>query len=62
MSKTLTIVYALILILMFIVGAVSIFYGLLIFFKPLAYVAIGIFLCLLAYTLNQSYERKGGDR
>ena len=63
MKKTL---YALMVILLFIVGLIGLFYGLFILWKPLAYIIGGLLLIGLAGVLNQAYDntsmsRKGGD-
>lgn len=57
--------YALLIILMFIVGVIGLFYGLFILWKPLAYIVGGLLLIGLAGALNQAYDNtsnsKGGD-
>ena len=63
MKKTL---YALMVILLFIVGLIGLFYGLFILWKPLAYIIGGLLLIGLSGVLNQAYDntsisRKGGD-
>lgn len=60
------ILYALVVILLFVIGLVGIFYGLFILWKPLAYIIGGLLLIGLAGVLNQAYDntsmsRKGGD-
>lgn len=50
------VIYAILLVIIFLVGIASLFYGLFMIWKPLAYIAIGLFLCLLAAALNQAYE------
>lgn len=63
MSK---ILYALVVILLFIAGMTGMFYGLYIFWQPLAYVIGGLFLIGLAVVLNEAYDStshsKGGDK
>jgi len=49
------ILYALLLAILFIVGVASIFYGLFIFWKPIAFIFIGVVLVGIAYLLNQLY-------
>ena len=63
MKKTL---YALMVILLFVVGLIGLFYGLFILWKPLAYIIGGLLLIGLAGVLNQAYDntsisQKGGD-
>lgn len=63
MKKTL---YALMVILLFIVGLIGLFYGLFILWKPLAYIIGGLLLIGLSGVLNQAYDntsisQKGGD-
>ncbi|CRV34914.1 hypothetical protein BUY18_01995 [Staphylococcus cohnii] len=63
MKKTL---YALVVILLFIVGLIGLFYGLFILWKPLAYIIGGLLLIGLSGVLNQAYDntsisQKGGD-
>lgn len=58
--------YALVVILLFIIGLVGLFYGLFILWKPLAYIIGGLLLIGLSGVLNQAYDntsmgRKGGD-
>ncbi|EFE59989.1 hypothetical protein HMPREF0794_0200 [Staphylococcus epidermidis M23864:W2(grey)] len=58
--------YALVVILLFIVGLIGLFYGLFILWKPLAYIIGGLLLIGLAGVLNQAYDntsisQKGGD-
>lgn len=58
--------YALVVILLFIVGLIGLFYGLFILWKPLAYIIGGLLLISLAGVLNQAYDntsisQKGGD-
>ena len=58
--------YALVVILLFIVGLIGLFYGLFILWKPLAYIIGGLLLIVLAGVLNQAYDntsisQKGGD-
>jgi hypothetical protein len=48
--------YALLVILMFIVGVIGLFYGLFILWKPLAYIIGGLLLIGLAGVLNQAYD------
>ncbi|WP_323703201.1 hypothetical protein P3T86_05720 [Staphylococcus nepalensis] len=48
--------YALVVILLFIVGLVGLFYGLFIFWQPLAYIIGGLLLMGLSLTLNQAYD------
>ncbi|CAM3017748.1 hypothetical protein [Staphylococcus argensis] len=49
------ILYALLLTIVFILGIASIFYGLFIFWKPVAFIFIGVVLVGVAYLLNQLY-------
>ena len=63
MKKTL---YALLVILLFVVGLIGLFYGLFILWEPLAYIIGGLLLIGLSGILNQAYDntsmcRKGGD-
>ena len=63
MKKTL---YALVVILLFVVGLIGLFYGLFILWEPLAYIIGGLLLIGLSGILNQAYDntsmgRKGGD-
>ena len=63
MKKTL---YALVVILLFVVGLIGMFYGLFILWKPLAYIVGGLLLIGLSGVLNQAYDntsisQKGGD-
>ena len=63
MKKTL---YALVVILLFIVGLIGLFYGLFILWQPLAYIIGGLLLMGLSGVLNQAYDntsisQKGGD-
>ena len=63
MKKTL---YALLVILLFIVGLIGLFYGLFILWEPLAYIVGGLLLIGLSGVLNQAYDntsisQKGGD-
>ena len=63
MKKTL---YALLVILLFIVGLTGLFYGLFILWEPLAYIVGGLLLIGLSGVLNQAYDntsisQKGGD-
>ena len=63
MKKTL---YALMVILLFIVGLIGLFYGLFILWEPLAYIIGGLLLIGLSGVLNQAYDntsisQKGGD-
>ena len=62
MSKAL---YALLVIILFITGLSSLFYGLLIFWEPLAYIVSGLFFIGIALILNQTYDNasnsKGGE-
>ena len=63
MKKTL---YALLVILLFIVGLIGLFYGLFILWEPLAYIIGGLLLIGLSGVLNQAYDntsisQKGGD-
>ncbi|KAB2194045.1 MULTISPECIES: hypothetical protein [Staphylococcus] len=58
--------YALVVILLFIVGLIGLFYGLFILWKPLAYTIGGLLLIGLSCVLNQAYDntsisQKGGD-
>ena len=58
--------YALVVILLFIVGLIGLFYGLFILWKPLAYIIGGLLLIGRAGVLNQAYDntsisQKGGD-
>lgn len=60
------ILYALVVILLFVIGLVGLFYGLFILWKPLAYIIGGLLLIGLSGVLNQAYDntsmgRKGGD-
>ena len=63
MKKTL---YALVVILLFVVGLIGLFYGLFILWQPLAYIIGGLLLIGLSGVLNQAYDntsisQKGGD-
>ncbi|MFL1422523.1 hypothetical protein [Staphylococcus ureilyticus] len=62
MSKVL---YALLVVILFVTGLSSLFYGLLIFWEPLAYIVSGLFFIGIALILNQAYDNtsnsKGGD-
>lgn len=63
MKKTL---YALVVILLFVVGLIGLFYGLFILWEPLAYIIGGLLLIGLSGVLNQAYDntsisQKGGD-
>ena len=63
MKKTL---YALVVILLFVVGLIGLFYGLFILWEPLAYIVGGLLLIGLSGVLNQAYDntsisQKGGD-
>ena len=63
MKKTL---YALLVILLFVVGLIGLFYGLFILWQPLAYIIGGLLLIGLSGVLNQAYDntsisQKGGD-
>ena len=58
--------YALVVILLFIMGLIGLFYGLFILWQPLAYINGGLLLISLSGVLNQAYDntsmsRKGGD-
>lgn len=58
--------YALVVILLFIVGLIGLFYGLFILWKTLAYTIGGLLLIGLSCVLNQAYDntsisQKGGD-
>ena len=58
--------YALVVVLLFIVGLIGLFYGLFILWKPLAYIIGGLLLIGLAGVLNQAYDntsinQEGGD-
>ena len=58
--------YALVVILLFIMGLIGLFYGLFILWQPLAYIIGGLLLISLSGVLNQAYDntsmgRKGGD-
>ncbi|WP_145356208.1 hypothetical protein [Staphylococcus epidermidis] len=58
--------YALVVILLLVVGLIGLFYGLFILWQPLAYIIGGLFLIGLSGVLNQAYDntsmsRKGGD-
>ena len=58
--------YALVVILLFVVGLIGLFYGLFILWQPLAYIIGGLLLISLSGVLNQAYDntsmsRKGGD-
>lgn len=60
------ILYALVVILLFVVGLIGLFYGLFILWQPLAYIIGGLLLIGLSGVLNQAYDntsmsRKGGD-
>ncbi len=60
------ILYAFVVILLFIVGLIGLFYGLFILWQPLAYIIGGLLLIGLSGVLNQAYDntsmsRKGGD-
>lgn len=48
--------YALLVILMFVVGVIGLFYGLFILWQPLAYIIGGLLLIGLAGVLNQAYD------
>ena len=56
----LKIVYALIVILLFVVGFASLFYGLYLFAPPLAYVIGGVLILVVAYILNEAYDNTEG--
>ena len=62
MKKTL---YALVVILLFVVGLIGLFYGLFILWEPLAYIIGGLLLIGLSGVLNQAYDNtsngKGGE-
>ncbi|MDN5612406.1 MAG: hypothetical protein L0G33_02370 [Staphylococcus equorum] len=58
MKKTL---YALVVILLFVVGVIGLFYGLFILWQPLAYIIGGLLLIGLAVTLNQAYDDKSNE-
>ena len=63
MKKTL---YALLVILLFVVGLIGLFYGLFILWEPFAYIIGGLLLIGLSGVLNQAYDntsisQKGGD-
>lgn len=62
MKKTL---YALLVILLFVVGLIGLFYGLFILWEPLAYIIGGLLLIGLSGVLNQAYDNtsngKGGE-
>ncbi|OEK41433.1 hypothetical protein ASS90_12105 [Staphylococcus saprophyticus] len=63
MKKTL---YALLVILLFVVGLIGLFYGLFVLWEPLAYIIGGLLLIGLSGVLNQAYDntsisQKGGD-
>ena len=58
--------YALVVILLFIMGLIGLFYGLFILWQPLAYIIGRLLLISLSGVLNQAYDntsmsRKGGD-
>ena len=58
--------YALVVILLFIMGLIGLFHGLFILWQPLAYIIGGLLLISLSGVLNQAYDntsmsRKGGD-
>lgn len=58
--------YALVVILLFIMGLIGLFYGLFILWQPLAYIIGGLLLISLSGVLNQAYDntsmsQKGGD-
>ncbi|WP_059279870.1 hypothetical protein [Staphylococcus epidermidis] len=60
------ILYAFVVILLFIVGLIGLFYGLFILWQPLAYIIGGLLLIGLSGVFNQAYDntsmsRKGGD-
>lgn len=59
------ILYALFILLLFVVGIAGIFYGLYIFWKPLTYIVGGFIFIGMAGILNQSYDNtsngKGGE-
>ena len=60
------VLYALLVILMFVVGLIGLFYGLFILWEPLAYIVGGLLLIGLSGVLNQAYDntsisQKGGD-
>ena len=48
--------YALVVILLFVVGLIGLFYGLFILWKPLAYIVGGLLLIGLSGVLNQAYD------
>ena len=56
----LKIVYALIVLLLFVVGFASLFYGLYLFAPPLAYVIGGVLILVVAYILNEAYDNTEG--
>ena len=63
MKKTL---YALVVILLFVVGLIGLFYGLFILWEPLAYIVGGLLLIGISGVLNKAYDntsisQKGGD-
>lgn len=62
MKKTL---YALVVILLFVVGLIGLFYGLFVLWEPLAYIIGGLLLIGLSGVLNQAYDNtsngKGGE-
>ena len=54
------ILYALIVLLLFVVGFASLFYGLYLFTPPLAYVIGGVLILVVAYILNEAYDNTEG--
>ena len=54
------IVYALIVLLLFVVGFASLFYGLYLVAPPLAYVIGGVLILVVAYILNEAYDNIEG--
>ncbi|EHJ08430.1 hypothetical protein [Staphylococcus simiae] len=55
--------YALLIIIIFLIGLISALYGLYIIWKPLAYIIGGTLLVLISIVLNQNYDHppnKGG--
>lgn len=54
------ILYALIVLLLFVVGFASLFYGLYLFAPPLAYVIGGVLILVVAYILNEAYDNTEG--
>ena len=54
--------YALVVILLFIMGLIGLFYGLFILWQPLAYIIGGLLLISLSGVLNQAYDNTSMSR